>query len=79
MKTCREVVTLVASNSIQKERLWSRIGVRLHLRFCVHCSRLVRQLKQITGLSHTMCEEPPADLEQKIMDRLMQEHRPHEQ
>lgn len=72
MKTCRDVVFLVASDGLEQEPWWRRWTVALHLGFCTHCARLARQLRQIGGRSHQACNNVPPDLERNILRRLSQ-------
>lgn len=47
MLRCRDVTRLVASEEIRTAPWMTRIGVRLHLVFCRHCRRYVRELARI--------------------------------
>ncbi|MHB8735726.1 MAG: hypothetical protein ACYC6M_10525 [Terriglobales bacterium] len=75
MKTCQEIVSLVTTESPTGETMWTRVSIGLHLRLCTHCSRLVRQLKQIARISRATREEPSPDLEERILYRLLKKDR----
>ena len=47
MISCRNVATLLMSDSLAAQPWWKRMEVRLHLAMCRLCSRLARQLEQM--------------------------------
>jgi predicted anti-sigma-YlaC factor YlaD len=60
MMTCRDVAAL-ASAHLDGELAWSRrIGIRVHLAMCVHCRRLVRQLRVTVRALAALRDAAPA-------------------
>lgn len=69
MLTCREVTTMIGSDSLVRSTWSTRIGVRLHLMMCRHCSRYAAQLRAIAAEARRAYSELPkvAELEQSIL------------
>ena len=49
MYRCSEVVRLVSSDEYLTAGPLKRLGIRLHLAMCRHCTRYVRQLHALTA------------------------------
>jgi hypothetical protein len=47
MLSCKEVTTLHATDGVLTASFLTRVGYRLHLMMCRHCSRYVRELARI--------------------------------
>jgi hypothetical protein len=76
MKTCREVTTLVASDEYTSASWRSRMGVRLHLLFCKHCSSYVSQIRAMGARTRAVFDGGTDDdeaverLEDNILKRI---------
>ncbi|MBI3491684.1 MAG: hypothetical protein HY047_07890 [Acidobacteria bacterium] len=75
MIRCKEVATLLDTEQVADESLWTRIGVRLHLIMCRNCRRFVRQLRQLRVGARSIrsgfdAEASAAGLEPKIVKNL---------
>ena len=76
MKTCQEVVELIATNRLDQQPSWIRWAIWTHLRLCRHCHRFAKQLQQIRRLCRCSAQATPPDLEEKIIRRLTQPQPP---
>ena len=72
MISCRNVASLLMSDQLSGQKWWKRMEVRLHLSMCRLCSRLARQLEQISSGVHQMSDQHKADgdLEARLIRRL---------
>lgn len=72
MLTCREVTTMIGSDSLARSTWRERMGVRLHLMMCRHCSRYAAQLRTIAAETRLVYSELPnvSELEQSILKAL---------
>ena len=71
MISCKDVSTLLLSERLQSQKWSKRWEVRLHMAMCRHCSRLARQLRQLSAAAKGLRVDPPdADFEQRLLDRL---------
>jgi sigma54-dependent transcription regulator len=72
MISCKEVATLMMSDQARTSSRWTRMQLRLHLAMCRYCSRLARQLRQLSIASRKLADAAPPDssFEQRIIDRL---------
>lgn len=74
MYTCLEVTRSLASDEYRRAGFLKKLGIRLHLALCKHCSRYARQLWTIAAaLRVGKRETPPAEVEaakQRILKQL---------
>ncbi|MBI4907278.1 MAG: hypothetical protein HY820_26880 [Acidobacteria bacterium] len=78
MITCKQVSTLATSGELERQSAWTRLEIRFHLWMCKHCSRLVRQMRQMREagrrLRSTFESESPAGgdsgLEVRVLAKL---------
>lgn len=83
MLSCREVTRLMASDGFQGARLLRRLELRVHLLYCRHCRRYVRELQEIAAAARRLLldEQPDpvrvAELERSIRDRARRRAGPH--
>lgn len=72
MKTCREVTTMISSDTLAQSNWRERMGVKLHLMMCRHCNRYAAQLHTIASEARHLYAELPSvsDLEQSILKAL---------
>ncbi|MHB0969799.1 MAG: anti-sigma factor family protein [Thermoanaerobaculia bacterium] len=75
MLTCKEVTTMIGSDSLVRATWSTRMGVRLHLMMCRHCSRYSAQLRAIAAEARRAYSEFPnvSELEQSILTALGRE------
>lgn len=75
MLRCKEVTRLHASDEIRSASWKTRIGVRMHLVFCRHCRRYVRELARIgdavRSLVHDVADAP--DRDEALVQRVLRE------
>ena len=82
MMRCNEVAKLVTSDLLTSSSLIKRMEVRLHLMMCEHCSRLLRQLKElraaargIAGLfDHELDQGTGQEMETRILRKISHDH-----
>lgn len=72
MLTCKEVTMMISSDSLERSTWRERMGVRLHLMMCRHCSRYAAQLRAIAREAKRIYSELPkvTELEQSILKTL---------
>jgi hypothetical protein len=72
MISCKDVSTLLLSDRLQSQKWSKRWEVRLHLAMCRHCSRLARQLRQLSTAARGMRLDlqADADFEERLLERL---------
>ncbi len=72
MLTCKEVTTMISSDTLARRGWRARMGVKLHLMMCRHCSRYARQLRAIAAEARRAYAELPkvAELERSILKAL---------
>ena len=72
MLTCKEVTTLISSDTLARRTWRDRMGVKLHLMMCRHCSRYAAQLRTITAEARRLYADLPrvSELEQSILKAL---------
>ena len=75
MISCRGVVNILASDELAMTSRWKRTEVWLHLAMCKHCTRFAQQLARIQKIAQGFMVESevwpvPADLEERVLDRL---------
>jgi hypothetical protein len=58
MLRCKEVTRLYASDELAGASTTTRLGVRMHLMFCRHCSRYVRELTRIREAARALARGP---------------------
>lgn len=75
MLTCKEVTTMIGSDSLGRSTWRERMGVRLHLMMCRHCSRYAAQLRAIAAEARRAYSGLPkvSELEQSILKALGRE------
>lgn len=56
MLSCKEVTRLVASEALERATWARRVQVRLHLLYCVHCRRYVRELTIVARAARRILE-----------------------
>ena len=75
MTSCKQVARLLTSDELERQGVWTRLQVRVHLWMCQHCSRLARQLEQIRSagrrLRATLDGEKPSAGEEGLETRLL--------
>lgn len=73
MISCRNVAKLLTTDELAAQSWWKRMEVRLHLLLCEYCSRLARQIEQLSaaarGLSASRADFD-SDLEARILRKL---------
>jgi hypothetical protein len=75
MLTCKEVTTMISSDALARRTWRQRMGVKLHLMMCRHCSRYAAQLRAIAAEARRLYAELPkvSELEQSILKALGRE------
>jgi hypothetical protein len=72
MLSCKEVTRLVASEALERETWARRVQVRLHLLYCVHCRRYVRELKLLARAARRSIEPMEPDRIETLSGRIRQ-------
>lgn len=72
MLTCKEVMTMISSDGLERSTWRERMSLRLHLMMCRHCSRYAAQLRAIAREAKRVYSDLPkvAELEQSILKTL---------
>lgn len=73
MISCRNVAELLTSDELAAQSRWKRMEVRLHLLMCEYCSRLARQIEQLSAAARRLggsTEDRDPDLEKRIIHKL---------
>ena len=72
MISCRDVSKLLLSDALEGEPWHRRLEVRMHLAMCRMCSRLERQIRQMSaGVRETMAQrEADADFEARLLRKM---------
>ena len=73
MISCRNVAELLTSDELAAQSRWKRMEVRLHLLMCEYCSRLARQIEQLSAAARQLggsTEDRDPDLEKRIIHKL---------
>ena len=72
MLTCKEVTTMISSDTLARRAWRERMGVKLHLMMCRHCSRYAAQLRTIAAEARRLYGEIPrvSELERSILKAL---------
>jgi hypothetical protein len=72
MISCKRVADLLLSDTLAAQSPWMRLQVRLHLAICDGCTRLARQLEQISAAARRLGQDEHSapGLEDKILRRL---------
>jgi hypothetical protein len=78
MIRCKEVATLISSDLLASKSLLKRVEIRLHLMMCEHCSRLLRQMKQLRAaarriagsIDHELDCEAGKEMEARLLRKL---------
>ncbi len=75
MFSCAEVVRKVASDEAVNADFWEKLRLRMHLAMCRHCSRFVRQLKEMKqaakDVSTVIPEAEVADARARVVEGLL--------
>lgn len=61
MLSCRDVTRLVAGDGLAGKGMLLRLSVRLHVLYCRHCRKYVRQLKAIGDAARRLALESGPD------------------
>lgn len=76
MLSCSQVARSIASDEYLTETFIHRLGIRMHLAMCRHCSRYFRQLRALARLfRESGTDVPPSEIEStrdRIVERLSQ-------
>ena len=72
MLTCAQVTRLIASDEYVREGFLRRLGIRMHLAMCRHCSRYFRQLRYLARLLREIGTEVPSSEIQTVKDRIVE-------
>jgi len=83
MLNCRQVTRLVSQSMDAKLRWYQRLGMRIHLLYCVWCRRYAAQLRFLRRASHHLGEEQadavpqrlPPEAKQRIRERIQESMR----
>ena len=74
MMSCKQVSTLLSTGDVQTSPWSRRMGVRMHLAMCRHCSAFKRWLDLIASaarlLNRRVERDAPADLESRVVRRI---------
>jgi hypothetical protein len=73
MLRCRDVSTLISTDTLASAPWTRRLAVRLHLAMCRHCRRFARQIELLRRSARTMGREFDAEapeLDERIRRRL---------
>ena len=72
MLTCKEVTTMISSDTLARRTWRERMGVKLHLMMCRHCSRYAAQLRTIATEARRLYADLPkvSELEDSILKAL---------
>jgi hypothetical protein len=72
MYSCAEVAKFIASDAYLSAGIFQKLGVRLHLMMCRHCSRYRDQLRALSARLRTDKDGPPPSeaTRDRIVDRL---------
>jgi len=82
MMRCKEVARLMTSDLVSSSSLIRRMELRLHLMMCKHCSRLMKQLKELRTAARRIAGQIDYELDQgtgkemkaRILSKLFQNH-----
>ncbi len=80
MLNCRQVARLVSQSMDTKLRWHQRLGIRIHLLYCVWCRRYAAQLQFLRKASRQLGEESidaatqklPSEAKARIRERMQQ-------
>jgi len=72
MYRCSEVVRLIVSDEYSTAGILKKLGIRLHLAMCEHCTRYARQLRELAAAVRKMCGDVPASEVEGIKSRILQ-------
>lgn len=74
MMTCKHVSTLLSTGQLAYAPWGQRLGVRLHLMMCRHCSAVKRHLVALGRAARSLAErfgaEPSSNFEARLLDEL---------
>ncbi len=72
MYSCREVTKWIASDEYLAAGFFKRLGIKLHLLVCEHCSRYRDQLRALAAeVRKTQDPAPPSEAaKSRIVDRI---------
>lgn len=74
MIRCKEVSTLISTEQLGFQPVWTRIAVRVHLMMCRHCRRFARQIAHLTraaaNLQATFDREVTTEFVRRLETRL---------
>lgn len=81
MITCKQVAALLTSGEVERQTLWGRLQVRLHLWMCNSCALLARQMEQIRQAGRHLrsmfeSEKPLAGDQDSMEARLLRKLQP---
>lgn len=75
MMNCKQVAEVLDSDGVKRQRLWTRVEIRIHLWMCGRCSSFARQVAALRRvgqrLARDLGEETPAAGQDAIEERLM--------
>lgn len=72
MLSCSQVARSIASDEYLTEGLFHRLGIRVHLAMCRHCSRYFRQLRALRRLFRESGTDVPPSEVQPARDRIVE-------
>ena len=72
MLSCKEVTTLHATDGVLTARWLTRVGYRVHLMMCRHCSRYVRELARIRAAARSLYAEADPGATEAFLSRVLQ-------
>lgn len=73
MYACAEVARYISSDEYRTAGIFKRLGSRLHLAMCKHCSRYLRQLQALAIAARSVGSAvTPAEIE-AARNRILQE------
>jgi len=61
MLRCREVVELIGSDAARRAPWRTRVGIRLHLMMCRHCTAYARSLRTLADAARRLAVTPEGD------------------
>lgn len=72
MLSCKEVTTLHATDGVHTAPLVKKLGYRVHLLMCRHCSRYVREMTRIGAAVRALYAEAAAPgSTEALLDRVL--------
>ncbi len=72
MLSCSQVTRAIASDEYLTEGFFQRLGIRMHLAMCRHCSRYFRQLRALARMFRETGTEVPTSEVQAARDRIVE-------